>query len=204
MVMLALETSTPRGGVALARDGRLEFSESFTADRSHSSELFTVIERALAPGARPGQIVVGLGPGSYAGVRIAIASAIGLSVATRAELVGIPSIAALDEGEYLAVGDARRGAFSLARVRNGEIVDGPVLLAPGDVEARLAESTLPVFSSEKLGLPRVQLKFPDVERLVRLAMAGRGICARGILEPMYLREPWITKNSKFEIRNSNG
>ena len=86
MITLALETSTPRGGVAVFQDGELVFSESFTADRSHSSGLFAVIERALAGKERPGQIVVGLGPGSYAGVRIAIAAGIGISVATGAEM----------------------------------------------------------------------------------------------------------------------
>ncbi len=76
--------------MALFRDAELVFCESFTADRSHSSELFAVIERALAGGgaARSG-LLWGWDPGSYAGVRIAIAAGIGLSVATGAELVGV-------------------------------------------------------------------------------------------------------------------
>ena len=52
MITLVLETSTPRGGVALFRGEELVFSHSFTADRSHSSELFAVVERALAPDLR--------------------------------------------------------------------------------------------------------------------------------------------------------
>ena len=145
MVTLALETSTPRGGVALFRDRELVFSESFTADRSHSSQLFAVIERALAPDLIPGRIVVGLGPGSYAGVRIAISAAIGLSVATGAALLGIPSVAALGEGEYLALGDARRGAYYFAHVREGQMVSGPMLVTREELEGRLCG--LPVFSS---------------------------------------------------------
>jgi len=192
MLTLALETSTPRGGVALFRGRELVFSESFTANRSHSSELFAVIERALASDVRPGQIVVGLGPGSYAGVRIAIAAAIGLSVATGAELIGIPSVAALEEGEYLALGDARRGAYSFAHVRDGTMVTGPMLLTREELKGRLAESRLPIFSSEELNLPGVEIKFPLVDRLGRLALEGRSIHARGTLEPIYLREPHIT------------
>jgi len=192
MITLALETSTPRGGVAMFRDGELIFSESFTADRSHSSDLFAVIERALATREQPGRIVVGLGPGSYAGVRIAIAAAIGLSVATRAEMVGIPSIAGLDAGEYLAVGDARRGAYSFAHVREGTVLSGPMLVTREELDARLAETRLPVFSSEDLKIAMVQMRFPQAELLGMLALEGRSICARGALEPIYLREPHIT------------
>jgi len=190
MVTLALETSTPRGGVALFRDRELVFSESFTADRSHSSQLFAVIERALAPDLVPGRIVVGLGPGSYAGVRIAISAAIGLSVATGAELLGIPSVAALGEGEYLALGDARRGAYYFAHVREGGMVSGPMLVTREELEGRLCG--LPLFSSEELALPGVEIKFPLADRLGRLAVEGRNIHARGTLEPIYLREPHIT------------
>lgn len=192
MLTLVLETSTPRGGVALFRDRDLVFSESFTAGRSHSSALFTVIERALAPDERPARIAVGLGPGSYAGVRIAIAAAIGLSVATGAELLGIPSIAALAEDEYLAVGDARRGSYSFAHVRDGELAAGPTLLTREELEERLAGTPLPILSSEDLGFPGIQLRFPQVDRLGRLAVEARSIHARGILEPIYLREPHIT------------
>jgi tRNA threonylcarbamoyl adenosine modification protein YeaZ len=192
MVTLVIETSTPRGGVALFHGRDLLFGESFTADRSHSSGLFAVIERALAPGAPPGQIVAGLGPGSHAGVRIAIAAAIGLSVATGAELLGIPSVAGLAGGEYLALGDARRGAYSFAHVRDGEMLAGPMLLTREELDARLAGAPVPIYSSEELHLAGVELRFPDAERLGRLAIEGRGIQARGALEPLYLREPHIT------------
>jgi len=198
MTALVLETSTPRGGVALFRDGEALFSESFTADRSHSSELFAVIERALAGQPAPGQIIVGLGPGSYAGVRIAIAAAIGISVANGAELIGIPSIDALEEGEYLAVGDARRGGYWSAQVRDGELVSGPELVTPEELQVRLAAAVLPVYASETLGFPGIEIKYPCVDRIGRLGVAGRGIFARGALEPIYLREPHITKAKEIE------
>jgi hypothetical protein len=67
-----------------------------------------------------------------------------------------------------------------------------MLLTRQELEARLADSPLPVFSSEDLNLPGVKIKFPSVERIGRLALEGRSICARGALEPIYLREPHIT------------
>jgi tRNA threonylcarbamoyl adenosine modification protein YeaZ len=190
--------------VALFREGEIVFSHSFVADRSHSAELFEVIERALAPDLRPERIVVGLGPGSYAGVRIAIAAAIGLSVATGAELVGVASVAALEEGEYVALGDARREAYSYAHVRDGEMVTGPMLITREEAEKRLGG--VPVFSSEELGMAGVEIRFPSVDRIGKLGVEGRSIHARGVLEPIYLREPHITvakgkiRNSKFENR----
>jgi tRNA threonylcarbamoyl adenosine modification protein YeaZ len=192
MTTLALETSTPRGGVALFNGPELVFGESFTADRSHSAELFVVIERALAGQPAPEQIICGLGPGSYAGVRIAIAAGIGISVATGAELVGVPSIVGLAEGEYFAIGDARRGGYGFAHVRDGEAVSGPLVMTREELERILARARVPVFSSEELGFPGVELRYPDVERIGRLGIEGRGVFARGALEPIYLREPHIT------------
>jgi tRNA threonylcarbamoyladenosine biosynthesis protein TsaB len=192
MNVLALETSTNAGGVAFFRDGELCFSETFIADRSHSAELFEVIARGLGD-AQPGEIVVGLGPGSYAGVRIAIAAAIGLSVATGAALSGIPSIAALGEGEYVAIGDARRGGYWIANVREGELAGGPEVVSREELETRLGAAGVAVISSETLDFPGVEIRYPQVDLLGRLGVLGRGIFARGTLEPLYLREPHITQ-----------
>lgn len=190
MNLLALETSTNRGGVAFFKGGNLEFIESTLEGAQVSTQLFDLVQSGLK--SPPSHIAVGLGPGSYAGVRIAIATAIGLSVATGAELLGVPSIAALGRGEYIAVGDARRGGFSFAQVSEGELAKGPLILTREQLEAELAAATLPVYSSEQLGLPGIQLRFPSVEILARLALGGVGIIARGNLEPLYLRDPHIT------------
>ncbi len=190
--ILAIETSTPRGSVALLEEGAFRFSETFEAGRSHSTLLFEVLERALAVG-RPGTLVVGLGPGSYAGVRIAIAAATGLGLAIGAECVGIPSVVALAEGEYLALGDARRQSFAWSHVREGLCVEGPEIVSAEEFATRLAATRLPQYTSEALAAaPEAELATPSAERLARLAQAGRGIVATGILEPIYLSEPHIT------------
>src|SRR3954469_21764984 len=97
MSILALETSTMHGSVAvLGDDGAVRFEHRFVADRTHSSALFAALERARAEAGDWTQIVVGLGPGSYAGVRIAISAALGLAMTTGAELLGVPSVATLE------------------------------------------------------------------------------------------------------------
>ena len=61
------------------------------------------------------RIVVGTGPGSFAGIRSALAFAQGYALATHCEVVGLPSACALaDEGRLAVVGDARQGKFWIA------------------------------------------------------------------------------------------
>lgn len=193
--ILSIETSTGQGSVALLTGGDVRFSESCAAGRSHSSQLFAVLERALRVGIPIDQVVVGLGPGSYAGVRIAISAAIGYHVASGAGLIGIPSIVTLDDGDYVALGDARRESFYFALVRSGECVEGPLLVSAAALADKLTQtSNLPVFASELLpDVPVVQFRYPCAERLGRLALAGKSIVARGCLEPIYLRDPHITQ-----------
>lgn len=197
MNTLALECSTPRGSVAARSGGEQVFSERFTAERGHSSALFAVLERALETLGKCDQVVVGLGPGSYSGVRIAIAAAMGLEIGLDCALVGIPSIAAIEteEKSYLAAGDARRQQFFVARVDGGIVTDGPVLLPLSDLERRVASAgSLPVFSSAPVaGLPLLRIGFPSAEVLARLGEQRVGIAAIGCLEPIYLREPHITQ-----------
>jgi tRNA threonylcarbamoyladenosine biosynthesis protein TsaB len=196
MTTLCIETSTPRGSVALFSEaGALLFSEAFEAGRNHSAQLFGVLERALAGQAGVRQIVVGLGPGSYAGTRIAISAAVGYSAATGASLVGLPSVVALAEGNYVAIGDARRESFSWTVVRGGEAVEGPLLVPADAIAPRLAWAAaegLPLYASEALPTIDTMTAYPCAKRLGRLALLGHSIVAREALEPIYLREPHIT------------
>jgi hypothetical protein len=72
------------------------------------------------------------------------------------------------------------------------LVSGPEVVIREELEHRLAGAQTPVFSSEALGFPGVEVRFPQVDLLGRLGADGRGIHARGTLEPLYLREPHIT------------
>ncbi len=197
MITLAIDTSTNRGSVALFAYGELALDESFTADRSHTSELFATLDRARSQVTRVDQVVIGLGPGSYAGVRIAISAATGLQLGLGCVLAGIPSVAALetDAHEYLAIGDARRDAFYLTHVSDGVCLRGPELVSESELRAQLElHPTLPVFASEPLpAFPSAPIAYPSAVRLARLAAEGRGIVQEGNLEPIYLREPHITQ-----------
>lgn len=61
------------------------------------------------------RIVVGTGPGSFAGIRSALAFAQGYALGRRCEVLGLPSACALaGDGPLAVVGDARRGQFWVA------------------------------------------------------------------------------------------
>ncbi len=196
MKVLAIDTSTSHGSVALLDDGRLLLDESCISDRNHGCALVPLLQRAGELAGRFDLIAVGLGPGSYAGVRIAIATAMGIGMAMGAKLVGLPSVAAweCDAERHLAIGDARRDTFYFTKVEGGTCTDGPMLVDAAGLLARLASlPDWPVLSAEPLALvPQAVVSRPRALTLARLAAGGRGICAEGDLEPLYLREPHIT------------
>jgi tRNA threonylcarbamoyladenosine biosynthesis protein TsaB len=192
MKTLGLEMSTARGSIFLGEDGEPLFEATFAADRKHSGVFFENLKHCRQSYGRPAQIVVGLGPGSYAGVRIAIATALGLQAATAARLCGIPSLCALDvdADAYAVVGDARRQSFYFARIANRRLIEGPILMSAQGLETRIKESTLPVYASEELPqFPSVKLAYPSASRLAPLADEFDDAQS---LEPIYLREPHIT------------
>ncbi len=155
VITLAIETSTPHGSVAVHDGAALLFSEGFVSDRGHSSLLFPLLQAALARGPRVEQIAVGLGPGSYAGVRIAIATAMGLELTLGVPLVGLPSVAALaGESDYIAIGDARRETWYWTKVARGVCLEGPLLLDDAEFRARLAATDWPLLSTESLAQVR--------------------------------------------------
>src|SRR3954471_10800089 len=123
--ILALELSSGRGSLAW-HDGDLEWTRDWPNDRKNSGEFFENLAEVQKQFGSPNRIVVGLGPGSYAGTRIAISAAIGLQLASKAELLGLHSLCAIecDGAEYAVVGDARRQTFFLAHVRN-QIMSAP-------------------------------------------------------------------------------
>lgn len=197
MKVLALELSSPVGSVAFCDDSGGRDLKVFPADRKDSGLFYENLQALEKTSGRPELIVVGLGPGSYAGVRIAIATALGLKVAWGTRLLGLPSICALESEEYVAVGDARRNSFFFARVARGRCLEGPTLATADEMLAKLSEwQHLPRFASEPLAqFANVVVEHPSALRLAELARRAE-IDDPETLEPIYLREPYITTPRK--------
>lgn len=193
MKILALDLSTARGSIAWREGDHVSFHRDFSNDRKHSGLFFENLHACLDQHGRPDSIVVGLGPGSYAGTRIAIATAAGLQMAHRAQLAGISSLCALEvePREYFVIGDARRESFFFAHVVAGELVEGPTLCGEQELRARLNEIDAPVYSTEKLSFNAV-VAYPSARILAELVQFGTVKRSQPPLEPIYLREPHIT------------
>jgi tRNA threonylcarbamoyladenosine biosynthesis protein TsaB len=196
MKILALELSSGQGSVAWLEDGRDPFVRSFRNDRKHSGLFFENLQLCLQRFGAPDGIVVGLGPGSYAGVRISIAAAVGLRAASATKLTGISSICGIETvaREYCVIGDARRASFFFGRVSNGRLMEGPSLHNRVELEMKIMESSVPLYASEPLPqFPKATLAFPSARRLAERARDQiEEIADSRSLEPIYLREPHIT------------
>jgi tRNA threonylcarbamoyladenosine biosynthesis protein TsaB len=118
MLILVLDASTPVVAVALARGGEVR-AEISISTRGASETLLPAVHAALNLAgedlASMERLLVGVGPGTFTGIRIAAATARALSSSTGAALSKNSTLAALAApalscyGDVLAVLDARRG-----------------------------------------------------------------------------------------------
>jgi tRNA threonylcarbamoyladenosine biosynthesis protein TsaB len=192
-MILSLDASTQRGSVALLHDRQVTRELFPETPRGRGGALFGALEELLRDATTIRRVVVGVGPGSYNGIRSAIATAWGIATARKIPLVGISSVLGLDDGEYFAVGDARRQQYFLAHVERGTFVTEPRLLTQGQVEAELQTAPhLPILASAPVGfLPNVILRTPSAAKLGALAADW----APKDPEPLYLKAAHITTPS---------
>ena len=109
MIVLGIDTATWTGSVGVVRDGETLAVSHWCTDRSHLGELPAQVERVLATAgvgwdALDG-LAVSIGPGSFTGLRIAVAFAKGLAFAGRLRTAAVPTLEAL-----AAVASAPSGA----------------------------------------------------------------------------------------------
>ena len=206
-MILALETSTTRASLALwnEEERRPVWVSSFTTDRSHNSVIFQPVEEALERCSRKlDAVAVGLGPGSYSGVRVGIAVANGLALSLGVRTIGVSSLEAYlpDSGNYLVVGDARRNTGYIARIRDGKSCGEPELIEnerlQKELERVMSDGVRAVTPDSKIAdqFERVEQAHPEAEAIAKRAaeMLGGEGCEElsPTLEPCYLRPPFIT------------
>lgn len=226
-MLLCLDTSTLSLSLALVeRDGRVVEALVLGPPHRQSQVLPGAVAELLGRhGLTPATVegyVVGLGPGSFTGLRIGVATLKGLAYAARRPLVGASSLAALaldgPEGPEL---------FAVAVVKKGELYLGRYRRQGGAVTLLAPESSLPVAALaelvkatpgvrvlgpaleqyrgplEALGVePAALLEGPLVPSAARLAQlvevpAAWSPEALFALEPHYLRGSGAEENPKF-------
>ncbi len=115
-MFLIIETSTDRGLVAIASGSEILIEERLQGGYQHSHTLLASIDKCfkrlgLTPSAITA-VVVGVGPGSYTGMRVGAAAAKCFAYARKVPLIGVSSLQAfvpLQEGLFASVLDARAG-----------------------------------------------------------------------------------------------
>jgi tRNA threonylcarbamoyladenosine biosynthesis protein TsaB len=207
MKILALEFSSSQRSVAVARDGRVLTETSEAGGRE--THAFSMIEKVLAA-AKIGRaeiecLAVGLGPGSYTGIRVALSIAQGWQLATGVKLLGIGSVDCLAaqaraekmSGRVNVVIDAQRGEFYLAtfEISAGGLKEiAPLkIVSAAEIEARGGTGEILIGPEIKNRFAKGNNLFPQAAMLAMLAAPRTNFVAGEKLEPIYLRETNFVK-----------
>ena len=155
MLVLALDTTTRQGSIALARDGALLATYAGDADTTHGERLPGDLVRVLrAHELRVADVdvfAVASGPGSFTGLRIGIATLQGLALANEKPLAGVSALDALEDTARMEAGgptgsaarveiaswmDAQRGQVFSAVYSGGEVGEPALVDRPEEILAR--------------------------------------------------------------------
>ena len=166
--VLAIDTSTSRTSVAIIENGTVVYSGYRDGATAHGPSLPALVQEGLAV-SDVDQVVVGMGPGPFTGLRVGIAFAQSFALAREIPVRGVCSLDAIatqiSDDDFIITVDARRKEVYWARYTNGVRVGQPAVNFPAHVTGAPIHADL----------------FPDMVSLVNL----KG----NITEPIYLRRP---------------
>ena len=166
--VLAIDTSTSRSCVAIIEGAKVIYNGYRDGATAHGPSLPELVQEALAV-SDVDEVVVGMGPGPFTGLRVGIAFAQSFALAREIPVRGVCSLDAIaaqvTEKDFIITVDARRKEVYWARYIEGVRVAEPAVNFPADVTGAKIHADL----------------FPDMVALVNLP--------GNITEPMYLRRP---------------
>jgi len=193
-VIVAIDAASSDLSLALASpDGALVADEAWTTQQRQSAELLPRLLDLLARNGRDirsvSAVAVGTGPGSFTGLRVAMALAKGICIALERPIHGLPSLAAWLEAEPQAVAAvARAGAREAYVLPRGSAA--PVIVAGEDLATRLAAAHVVAPAELAVAFGLVNAVRPHAAPAIARAAANR---REGddlaTLEPIYLRAP---------------
>ena len=185
MKSLLIENSTESGSVAVADDGEVLIVENF--QRLESSPWW--LRRSFWNLGAPDEIVVGIGPGSYTGLRVGSATAIGIQLALGCPAFGCPSV----------LGYPKRIVPRCRRRQAWFCFSGQHLRQTIDLGSRIATGRRVQIVAAALE----EARFSRLDRFracatcrsflpMRNTFFGAGTISVLRLEPLYLKEPHVT------------
>jgi tRNA threonylcarbamoyl adenosine modification protein YeaZ len=166
-ISLTIDTSTSRTVVGLLNGEKVLFEKFAEGATDHGRAVSELVAQALLNNPAPEQVVVGMGPGPFTGLRVGIAFARTFALSREIPVVGVCSLDAIDTGksDYTVAIDARRKQIYWARYEAGKRIEGPAVNKPDEVSDYIIDL------------------YPNVLSLVKLAQV------QNELEPFYLRRP---------------
>lgn len=224
-MLLAIDTATLVSSVALAEPKKIVAELTINNKKTHSELLMPHIEQLLAMSQFDKTditaIAVSIGPGSFTGLRIGLATAKALAYAWRIPLVGVPTLTAQAyscpaPGVWLCpLLDAQKGNVyqALYRWESGQLqeVQSPQVTHHQDVIARLLQEKQPVLLLGEGALlfaqaigeagPPLYIAPPHVliSRAATVALLGQDMLAQGICHDPMTLEPLYIRRSEAEV-----
>jgi tRNA threonylcarbamoyladenosine biosynthesis protein TsaB len=222
MICLAFEFTSDRRSVAIS-DGSQRVLSQVVHDRGRTTPVFHMIEQALAEAqvarASIERLAVSIGPGSYTGIRLAIAAAQGWHLATGVPVVAVDTFEALLRqtqrleiaGTRVLCVNAQRQEFA-ARKWNGQSWEGLLHLEPAHrVLERVAAGqavfgpdlgtwirSLPSASQEGTNPTHALEAFPQASDVALLGAVADPVPPE-TLAPVYLREAAFVKAPPYRV-----
>lgn len=195
-MIIAIEAASSDLSLALAApDGRELASDGWTADQRRTHELLprllALIERSGHALEEVSVLAVGIGPGSFTGLRVAMSIAKGLAFALERPIAGVPSLAAWLDAEPQA-----RFALARAGAREAFLLDrssGELRVVGPEEAATTGPAVVATELAEAFGMSGTRPPFAAAATIARIAAERLADAPQGddleTLEPGYLRGP---------------
>jgi tRNA threonylcarbamoyladenosine biosynthesis protein TsaB len=216
MQVLGIETSSFALGIALVEDDKIVFELLMNAD-SPQSEMIVQLIREWVP--KPEKIdgfAVSLGPGSFTGLRVGLATAKGLATALGTPIIGVPTLDAFAAGlpctkyKITPIVDARMGdIYTATYVDSGKRVSAYTAISPDELLDSLDGEHLFVGNAVETYSGLIQQKLGNRARFIRPnpeSPRASSVASIGIerlkngeedpidsIEPIYLHPPRIRR-----------
>ena len=206
MKILALEFSSLQRSVAISREA--DVTEVVETGSGANAPLI-IIEEALQQAKVEREqiecIAIGLGPGSYTGIRSAIALAQGWQLARGVKLLGVSSVQGIAaqaqsdgfRGRFSVVIDAQREEFYLATCELSDAHLGEIeplhIVTHADLQRRIESGNVLIGPEVTRWFPSGRIVFPRAAMLCHLAKGRTDFLPGQQLEPIYLRETKFVK-----------
>jgi len=211
--VLAIDSALAACSVAVLAEGRITAERREAMTRGHAERLLPMVREIMAEAGLAFDaldlIAVTVGPGHFTGLRVGLAAAQGIALATDRPLAGVTTLEAVaaatpivDEPLVVAL-ESKRADLYLQVFGGGRPLSVPMAMTPEDAVKALppgplalagdgATRLMPVLTAAGRSVRRIGPDGPDAATVARIAASRHGTAAALPPLPLYLRPPDVT------------